>query len=176
MLSSSTTDERGAESRGVFHADGEFAFEGVHWGCEPGGFFYLSMITAAKRELKAVRAGAEGTRFRDRFDSRPPPSAAARAGLVLAGITSIIAGIVMLVIPGPGLVGVLLGIALLAAVFRPFASLFDALERVGRKLWMKLPASWRASRLVKASFVIAIALGAMAAGLTSYLLLNHYVG
>jgi hypothetical protein len=133
------------------------------------------MIAAAKREIKAVRAGVAGTRFRDRFDSRPPLSAAARAGLILAGIVSIIAGIVMLVVPGPGLVGVLLGIALLAAVFRPFATLFDAFERIGRRLWMKLPESWRASRLVKASFVIAIALGAMAAGLTSYLVLNQYL-
>lgn len=122
-----------------------------------------------------MRAGVAGSRFRDRFDSRPAPSTRARVGLVLAGIICIVAGIVMLVIPGPGLVGILLGIALLAAVYRPFAALFDALERGGQRLWMRLPASWRASRLVKALFVIAIAAGALAAGLTSYLLLNHYV-
>jgi uncharacterized protein (TIGR02611 family) len=56
-----------------------------------------------------------------------------RIFLVIAGFTLLLAGVVMLVTPGPGLVVILLGLGLLAAEFVWARRLMDRIKREGGK-------------------------------------------
>lgn len=54
-----------------------------------------------------------------------------RVFLVIAGFTLLLAGVVMLVTPGPGLLVILLGLGLLAAEFVWAKRLMDRIKREG---------------------------------------------
>jgi len=56
-----------------------------------------------------------------------------RIFLVIAGFTLLLAGVVMLVTPGPGLVVIFLGLGLLAAEFVWARRLMDRIKREGGK-------------------------------------------
>jgi uncharacterized protein (TIGR02611 family) len=53
--------------------------------------------------------------------------------LVIAGFTLLLAGVVMLVTPGPGIAAILLGLGLLAAEFVWARRLMDRIKREGGK-------------------------------------------
>lgn len=67
---------------------------------------------------------------------QPLPRSARRAGVALAGGVVVAAGLVMLVIPGPGLLTVGLGVAILAAEF-------SWARRLLHRAASLLPARWR---------------------------------
>jgi uncharacterized membrane protein HdeD (DUF308 family) len=69
--------------------------------------------------------GAPGRRFVDEHDRVVERSRAARIGLVFLGSVLIGAGVVMLFIPGPGLLAILFGLALIASAWRRLASWLD---------------------------------------------------
>ena len=56
-----------------------------------------------------------------------------RLFLVIAGFTLLLAGVVMLVTPGPGIAAILLGLGLLAAEFVWARRLMDRIKREGGK-------------------------------------------
>jgi len=56
-----------------------------------------------------------------------------RVFLVIAGFTLFLAGVVMLVTPGPGIAAILLGLGLLAAEFVWARRLMDRIKREGGK-------------------------------------------
>ncbi len=56
-----------------------------------------------------------------------------RVFLVIAGFTSLLAGVIMLVTPGPGIAAILLGLGLLAAEFVWARHLMDRIKREGGK-------------------------------------------
>ena len=56
-----------------------------------------------------------------------------RVFLVIAGFTLLLAGVVMLVTPGPGIAAILLGLGLLAAEFVWARRLMDRIKREGGK-------------------------------------------
>jgi uncharacterized protein (TIGR02611 family) len=66
-----------------------------------------------------------------------------RVFLVIAGFTLLLAGVVMLVTPGPGLVVILLGLSLLAAEFVWARRLMTRLKREGQRVRY---AVWRPQR------------------------------
>jgi len=57
-----------------------------------------------------------------------------RVFLVIAGFTLLLAGVIMLVTPGPGIAAILLGLGLLAAEFVWARRLMDRIKREGGKL------------------------------------------
>ena len=57
-----------------------------------------------------------------------------RVFLVIAGFTLLLAGVVMLVTPGPGLVAIFLGLGLLAAEFVWARRLMDRIKREGGRV------------------------------------------
>lgn len=81
----------------------------------------------------------------------------------IAGFTLVVAGVVMLVTPGPGIVVMLIGLAVLSLAFRWAAAVFDGLERSGRRVWNAIPASWKSSWVGRAAFVLMMITGAVAA-------------
>ena len=56
-----------------------------------------------------------------------------RVFLIIAGFTLLLAGVVMLVTPGPGIAAILLGLGLLAAEFVWARRLMDRIKREGGK-------------------------------------------
>ncbi|MEU8347887.1 TIGR02611 family protein [Spirillospora sp. NPDC048832] len=56
-------------------------------------------------------------RFRDRVRRNPLLNTAWRAGVFAVGTTVLVGGLVMMVTPGPGLLGIIVGLAILATEF-----------------------------------------------------------
>jgi uncharacterized protein (TIGR02611 family) len=56
-----------------------------------------------------------------------------RVFLVIAGFTLLLAGVIMLITPGPGIAAILLGLGLLAAEFVWARRLIDRIKREGGK-------------------------------------------
>jgi uncharacterized protein (TIGR02611 family) len=59
---------------------------------------------------------------------------AKRLVVLVAGVTVVLLGIVMLVLPGPGLLTITIGLAVLASEFVWARSLLKRLKREGRKI------------------------------------------
>jgi hypothetical protein len=94
------------------------------------------MLEAAKQEWHCFRDDDPGRRFsnhhRRAHRSKSTAKAALRIGigaLLLAG------GIVLLFIPGPGLLAILFGVALVAGESRRLASILDRGEIAARERW-----------------------------------------
>lgn len=56
-------------------------------------------------------------RLHDRLRSHPVTAAPYRLGVVVVGVLVVVAGIAMLVLPGPGVAAILLGLAILGTEF-----------------------------------------------------------
>ncbi|MFG2016161.1 TIGR02611 family protein [Actinomadura geliboluensis] len=56
-------------------------------------------------------------RFRDRVRRNPLLNTAWRAGVFAVGTTVLVGGLVMMITPGPGLLGIVVGLAILATEF-----------------------------------------------------------
>lgn len=81
------------------------------------------------------RDGAPGRRFVEEHD-RIEHSTPARIAVAGLGILLIAGGIVMLFIPGPGLVAILFGLALIATTWRRLAAWMD-LGEVRVRAWRR---------------------------------------
>jgi hypothetical protein len=89
-------------------------------------------LEQAWRELKA---GKPGRRFRERHErARGGGGALRRWGLIVGGALTALAGIVLLPLPGPGLLVIIAGVLLMAQESRAAASALDWLEMKARRL------------------------------------------
>jgi hypothetical protein len=87
------------------------------------------------RAWRTFRDGVPGHRFVDEHD-RVEHSMPARIGVAGLGIVLIAGGIVMLFIPGPGILAILFGVALVATTWRRLAALMD-LGEVRIRAWRR---------------------------------------
>ena len=95
-----------------------------------------------------------------------------RIGLIVAGVVLIAGGVILLAIPGPGLLVIAFGGALIAQQFLFVARMFDALELLMRRLHRKALAFWKkASTAVRAAVVCSAALVAAGAAYIAWLVL-----
>jgi hypothetical protein len=84
------------------------------------------MFEAIRRSWNRFRAAPAGTRFQSRHRRRESRSGLVRKVLVIAAGGVLIAlGVVMIVLPGPGLLAMLLGAALIAEESSVAARWFD---------------------------------------------------
>lgn len=83
-------------------------------------------------------------RLRAWMKRRPATHAVWRASVLIAGIALVIAGIVMLVFPGPGWVTIFLGLAVLSSEFAWAHRFYGPLQRAFE--WAKQKAKERAER------------------------------
>ena len=83
------------------------------------------------------RDAPPGTRFRRHHERVQHKSVAARAVYVVIGIVLVAAGIVMLFIPGPGILAMLFGIALIGGVSARIAERMDHAESRTRAWWAR---------------------------------------
>ena len=79
-------------------------------------------------EWHAFRADSPGERFRHHYERSQLTSHAARIARALVGIVLVAVGIVLLFIPGPGLLVAFFGFALLSSQSHVLASALDRAE------------------------------------------------
>lgn len=99
------------------------------------------MFEALHRHWQAFRAEPAGTRFQRRYRRRAarPSGWLRKLGVMLAAVGLIVVGLVMLVLPGPGLLALLLAAVLIAEESLLAARLLDRIDFVvSRRL-----ARWR---------------------------------
>jgi hypothetical protein len=105
------------------------------------------MLDAARREWRSFRDDEPGHRFANHHKrehrSVSRGAIVARAGL---GALLIAGGIVLLFIPGPGLLAMLFGVALVAGESRRLATRMDRLELRARNAGLALRRRWRRLR------------------------------
>lgn len=127
-----------------------------------------STIEEVKREWRAFKHDEPGERFQHQHDRLQKRSRALRVGLAAAGIVLTLGGIVLLFIPGPGLLVVVFGLALLAGLSNALAKLLDRAEpplrheaKLMRRGWNHLPGAAKVGLVG----VALVGLGAIAVGL-----------
>lgn len=107
------------------------------------------MIQRLKTGWRELRHGEPGRRFRDRYERRRRQGrhgGARKWVVIVAGALIVLAGIVLLPLPGPGIPIVALGALLMAEESRGMAHALDALERRARALYERLRPSSRRPR------------------------------
>lgn len=105
------------------------------------------MLEGAKREWHSFRDSDPGERFSNHYRrAHRSASMVARVLRIAIGAVLIAGGIVLLFIPGPGLLVMLFGVALLAGESRWLAERMDRAEVGARKRWRRLRTRFRRRR------------------------------
>ena len=68
-------------------------------------------------EEKVISEPGRYARFRDRLRGNPVLDTSWKIGVLVVGTLVLIAGIIMIVFPGPGILGIVAGLAILATEF-----------------------------------------------------------
>ena len=97
-------------------------------------------IAAADEHQGAIAKRVDA--LRERLDSVPGGRLALRIVVTIVGSAFVLAGIVMLVIPGPGWLSIFLGLAILGTEFTFARRINDWLRTQVRRVW----AWWKARR------------------------------
>jgi uncharacterized membrane protein YbaN (DUF454 family) len=134
----------------------------------------LLVLGALKNRWQELAHEPPGHRFQNRYRKKKQEgSSRLRMLWLIAGFVLMAAGLVLLVIPGPGSVLLIIGAAFLAEESQVAARILDRLELKLRKLGELALNRWRRTGMVARSLVIAstLATTAMAAWLAySYFL------
>ena len=103
----------------------------------------MAAKVAVKREVKRLRDEPPGHRF-EKFQKRLHKTGSwlAGAGGTVVGVLLTLVGVALLFLPGPGLLVVVAGLALLAGRSKRLARLLDRAEVAVRKRWRR----WRGRR------------------------------
>ena len=94
--------------------------------------------------LEALRNDPPGQRFERHYERVRHQGRALRVLLSIAGGLLVVAGIAFMVLPGPGLPLLVLGLGLLAGMSRPLARALDRAEPFVRRQLHRLVRRWRA--------------------------------
>lgn len=131
------------------------------------------MLEGLKKTWKAFEKAPPGERFERMYSRRKSSgSPAVRIVMIAAGVILIAGGIILLAIPGPGILVIAFGGALIGQQFLFAARALDKLELVLRKLHRKALAFWKkASTAVRAVVVGSAALVAAGAAYVAWLVL-----
>jgi hypothetical protein len=92
--------------------------------------------------LEALRHDPPGQRFQRQYDRLQRRSQGVRILLAIAGALLVAAGIAFLVLPGPGLPLLAVGLGLLAGLSRPLARALDHAEPFVRRQLHRVARRW----------------------------------
>jgi Putative transmembrane protein (PGPGW) len=126
------------------------------------------MLDGMKEAWRQFRDAEPGKRFIEYYERRRE-SDEGKAGTIVsvgAGIALIAVGIVGLVAPGPGLLGIAFGAALIAREFRWAAVALDRFELLLRDLAERAKATWTRASWPLRSVIVSVAV--VVAGLATY--------
>jgi hypothetical protein len=127
----------------------------------------MSPILEAKHQWRAFKHDEPGKRFQHQHERLKQKGTGLRCGLACAGLVLLAAGLVLMVLPGPGIPLLVLGLALLAGLSGALARALDRGEPVLRHQAQQLTRGWRRlSSGAKAGVCAgaAVGLGAVAFG------------
>jgi hypothetical protein len=103
------------------------------------------MLQRIKRSWRSLKRGHPGSRFEEQYE-RQRQSGSNGAGRVLrvvAGAVLLPAGLFFLPAPGPGMLILAVGAALIAREFRFAAQALDRMEVAGRRVVTRAQRAWR---------------------------------
>ncbi len=87
------------------------------------------MFAALRRRWRTFRSAPAGRRFQQRYRRRAPRAGALRKGVVMCvAIAMLAAGIALLVLPGPGVLVIVLAAALIAGESLVAARILDRVD------------------------------------------------
>ncbi len=132
------------------------------------------MLTGLRRELRLLRDAPPGRRFIRRYKRLRARKQPAVVRTLRIGASALVAGAgaVMLVVPGPGSLVIVLGLAMLAGEFRSASELMDRAELRLRKVAAAALRTWsRTSRAARAASVLLALLTLTALGFLAYTVL-----
>jgi hypothetical protein len=104
------------------------------------------MLEGAKREWKSFKNDEAGERFANHHQRMEGKGMASRIARMAVGALLVAGGIVMLFVPGPGLLAMLFGVALFAGESEWLAERMDRLEVAARRTWQRVRARIRRRR------------------------------
>ena len=135
-----------------------------------------SALAGLKREWRDFRDDPPGKRFKNHRDRMQQRSRWHSVGALIAGVVLFAGGVVLLFMPGPGLLFIAFGLALIGSHSKRLSDQLDRVEprirvviRRVRRHWKRLPAN------AKTSLVVAGALLLAAGGLGMWQMLRHWV-
>ncbi len=99
----------------------------------------LRLRARLREDWRRFRARTPGERFSQTYlaHQRERSSATARIAIIVGAVLLVAVGVVALVAPGPGLIGIAAGLALIARESKTLANLMDRLELFGRRVWRR---------------------------------------
>jgi hypothetical protein len=106
------------------------------------------MLKSMKQSWRSFASLAPGTRFHTSYvnHQRARHSKGNRLAVMAGGLFLILAGVIALVAPGPGILMIGLGIALIARESERLSRAMDRLEMSLRKLWRRFRPTPRTRR------------------------------
>ncbi len=127
------------------------------------------MLEELKKSWRVFTKSRPGERFQRLYGARKEPRLY-RILLTMVGVLLLVGGVVLLFIPGPGLLLIAFGAALIARESLWLAKRLDRLEPVLHKLGRKARSFWKkASTGARAAIVAAGVIGAAGAAYAAYL-------
>ena len=134
----------------------------------------MAAVAEMKQEWRQFKHDRPGERFenhRCRMDRHPTWHKVVRA---VAGFALIALGVVFCILPGPGTVGIVFGLALLAGMSKSIAHLLDRVEPKLRRGLHRAHEFWR--HLSTPRRVLLVAVAAILVGLGCYVVWQQWLG
>jgi hypothetical protein len=132
------------------------------------------MLDELRRQWRDFRDDEPGRRFQNQRARAREGSPAMRIARLTVGLALLAGGVVLLFVPGPGLLLLVFGAALVAGESKTVASWLDRAEPPLRRAARRLAAWWRgASGLTRALLCATVAVAAMGAGIVGYFWLGR---
>src|SRR5687768_16912343 len=112
-----------------------------------------SLLKNIKKRWQSLKRGEPGKRFQDEYDKRhgADASRAKKIGILAAGVIVLVAGIILMPAPGPGILIVAIGAAMVSQESKFAARVLDGVEVKGRALiewalgiWKRAPLAGKA--------------------------------
>ena len=113
-----------------------------------------------EQQWRAFKHDSPGHRFEHQHDRMKKSGKGFLVGAAIVGGLLVAGGVVLLFIPGPGLLLMVFGLALVAGVSKPLAKVLDRAEPVVRR-WARAAKQW----WKQAPIAVKIGIGAIALGL-----------
>lgn len=129
------------------------------------------MFAKLKKSWRSFERSAPGHRFEEQHEAHSG-SASSNVVVIGLGILLLAGGVVLLFIPGPGLLLIAFGAGLIARQSLWLAKRLDRLELFLRKLGRRSRRAWeRASAAARVAIAAALSVGALGAAYLGYFLI-----
>jgi uncharacterized protein (TIGR02611 family) len=118
------------------------------------------LIENIKKRWRSLKRGEPGQRFQDEYDKRhgEDASRAKKIGILVAGVIVLVAGVILMPAPGPGILIVAIGAAMVSQESRFAARVLDGAEVKGRALMKWALGIWKRAPLAGKSAIVLLTL------------------